>query len=108
MTLATDMDFMKVSDKWQQWLNTTKEQYFSAKEHYNTPDNIIDYQKKIQIGGYPRWVQANDTPIDKDGQQLHFIGAFYTANFVSDFCAKDIYVFYNPKEKTVVQIYQIT
>lgn len=108
LALAADMSFMQVSDKWKKWLATTKKEYLTAKERYHTPDNTINYPAKIQLGGYPRWVQEDETPVDKDGQPLQFVGAFYSANFVFDYCAKDIYVFYNPKEKMVVQVYQIT
>lgn len=47
---------------------TSKETYYEIPEEY---EEIEDYES--YIGGFPIWIQGNETPIQKNGKIAHFL-----------------------------------
>ena len=62
----------------------------------------------LKLGGLPEWWQADETPLDPDGNPMEFITEFETDMICADYCDKKIFLFYAPKHKIAVQLYQIT
>jgi len=108
LKLLTDIRFMHVSKKWEEWLDKTTNTYYKSKEEYKNGELNFDYKSVINLGGTPEWLQYDETPSNDKGEKLHFIGQFESSDFTDDYCPKDVYVFYDPNKKILVQRYQIT
>ncbi|MNL57412.1 hypothetical protein D3C87_1809710 [compost metagenome] len=83
----------------------TKKNYLEAKDNYHESGKKywINY---IIPGGSPNWLQGDETPLDPDGNQMVFIAQYNTGKISSDYCEKEIYLFYSDKHRLAVQIYQ--
>ncbi len=107
VALLTDLKIMRVSKKWKAWLKETQKGYQTSKEEFITKQGRFNYQTAIELGGKPDWIRGKATPKNKKGKKLKFIGQFDSSDFASDYCGKEIYVFYEPKEKVIVHRYQV-
>ncbi len=65
-----------------------------------------DYQS--QLGGYPQWVQGDDTPKDKDGNPMKLLFQIETDEEIDLMWGPDgtVYVFYDPEQEKVEFIIQ--
>jgi hypothetical protein len=103
----TDFRYFDLTEEWQEWYNKTKESYEDSKKTFSKSGNLFGIDK-IKLGGEPEWWQADQTPLDPDGNLMEFITEFETDSICNDSCDKKIFLFYSPKYKLAVEIYQIT
>lgn len=103
----TDFRYFDLRENWIEWFTKTKESYQKSKADFKSNGKTFGITG-IQLGGEPDWWQADETPIDPDGRPMEFITAFETDLICNDSCGKKIFLFYSPKHKLAVQLYQIT
>ena len=103
----TDFGYFDLTEDWKEWFNKTKESYLESKNDSLKNGNNFGIDG-IQLGGEPEWWQADETPLDPDGNPMEFITEFETDTICDDSCDKKIFLFYSPKHKIAVQLYQIT
>jgi hypothetical protein len=60
------------------------------------------------FGGRPYWTQSDQTPSGADGNPLRFIGQIRADDFSDEVPDKDLYLFFCPQTRSVVQIDQCT
>lgn len=101
----SDYGYFNLSPDWKEWFELTKKNYLEAKDNYHESGKKywINY---IIPGGSPNWLQGDETPLDPDGNQMVFIAQYNTGKISSDYCEKEIYLFYSDKHRLAVQIYQ--
>ncbi|MCG8330542.1 MAG: hypothetical protein MI974_22795 [Chitinophagales bacterium] len=103
----TDFEYFDLTEGWKKWFDKTKESYAKSKSDFVNNGNNFGIDK-IQLGGKPGWWQTDETPLDFDGKPMEFITEFETDTICDDSCDKKIFLFYSPKYKMAVQLYQIT
>jgi hypothetical protein len=106
-SFKADFGYFDLSGDWQEWFNKTRESYQASKAQYLKEGETFGIDG-LQLGGEPEWWQADETPLDPDGEPMHFITEYETDTICDDSCDKKIFLFYSPKHKLAVQIYQIT
>lgn len=103
----TNFGYFDLTEDWKEWFSKTKETYSESKKDFVNNGNDFGITG-IQLGGEPEWWQSDETPLDPDGNPMEFITEFETDTICNDWCDKKILLFYSPKHKLAVQIYQIT
>jgi len=103
----TDFGYFDVTDDWKEYPQRTKDSYKISKNDFLNNNSKIDTDD-IVFGGEPEWWQSDETPFDPDGNPMEFVTEFETDQICNDSCGKKIFLFYSPKFKIAVQIYQIT
>jgi hypothetical protein len=100
-----DFDFFVTNEDWLEWLRmgdaSYKEFIKSIAIEKLTPSDFIEFRKK------PRWIQADETPLNSKGKKMKFICQVNSGSFISDYCEEEIYLFYDPFDKVAVQVHQI-
>lgn len=109
----TDFRYFDLTSDWNKWFEKTRSTYNQTKQLFKETGNLISprgnpVEPFVQIGGEPEWVQTDETPVDPDGNPMTFIARVDSGDYTSDFCEKDIYLFYSDTHKLAVMIYQIT
>tara|TARA_B100000683_G_C12209185_1_gene440008 strand:- start:22 stop:618 length:597 start_codon:yes stop_codon:yes gene_type:complete len=103
----TNHGYFDLTEDWIDLYNDTKRTYQEAKDQFKKNGNTFGIDL-IKLGGEPGWWQADETPLDPDGNKMEFITEFESDSICDDGCDKKIFLFYSPKHKIAVQLYQIT
>ena len=112
-SFKTDFRYFDRSPDWEKWFEKTKSSFDRTRQLFTKTGNLISpndnpVEPFAQIGGEPEWVQTDETPTDPGGVPMTFIARVYSGDYTSDFCEKDIYLFYSDQHKLAVMVYQIT
>jgi hypothetical protein len=112
-SFKTSFEYFDLTNDWAKWFEKTKNSYYQTKQKFietgvlrNSYDNEVAIFE--QIGNKPEWIQTDETPVDPGGNPMTFIARAYSGNYTSDFCEKDLYLFYSDEYKLAVLLYQIT
>jgi hypothetical protein len=65
------------------------------------PNDFIELRKK------PRWIQSDETPLNSKGKKMRFICQINSGSIISDYCEREIYLFYDAGDNVAVQVHQI-
>lgn len=109
----TDFSYFDLGEDWVEWFEKTKAGFEQSRDRYRKEGKLYDgFNEPVdeleQLGGDPVWIQADETPLDPDGNPMTFIARAYSGRYASDNCEKDIYLFYSHKYQLAVLTYQIT
>jgi hypothetical protein len=101
-----DFGYFKTNEDWIEWLDMGRKSFIENKVSYKKGD--FDVSETIKnLATRPDWLQEENWPINDKGQKLKFICHVWSADFVSDYCEEEIYVFYDLDNKRLIQITQI-
>jgi hypothetical protein len=117
--LNTSFDYFRLTEDWTHWHKQGMESYQIAKKRFKEKGFLNPYEEGTNysttdsyylvadLGKFPEDLPMS-FPLDPDGNKMEFICRLETGHYVDDFCDEEMYIFYSPKHKLVVQSGYIT